>query len=81
MSTETLQLKAQKTNSRYFPHSEIIRFDDKSLIINGERIFIYSGAFHYFRCPEELWSKRFQTIKEAGFNTWKLIFRGIGTKK
>ena len=30
---------------------------------------IYSGAFHYFRCPKELWRDRFQKIKDAGFNT------------
>ncbi len=32
-------------------------------------MFIYSGAFHYFRCPKELWRARFQKIKDAGFNT------------
>ena len=31
--------------------------------------FILSAAFHYFRCPQELWRDRFRKIKEAGFNT------------
>ncbi len=35
----------------------------------GKDIFIYSGTFHYFRCPKELWPARFQAIKDAGFNT------------
>jgi hypothetical protein len=58
-----------KGGSRYFPHPEKIRFDERSLIINGKETFIYSGTFHYFRCPKELWNKRFQTIKDAGFNS------------
>jgi hypothetical protein len=32
-------------------------------------MFIFSGTFHYFRCPKELWPARFQAIKDAGFNT------------
>lgn len=39
------------------------------MTIEGKDIFIYSAAFHYFRCPEELWRDRFRQIKEAGFNT------------
>lgn len=31
-------------------------------------MFVYSAAFHYFRCPEALWRDRFQAIKDAGFN-------------
>ena len=49
--------------------SDKISYDSKSLILNGNAEFIYSGAFHYFRCPKELWEERFKTIKEAGFNT------------
>jgi hypothetical protein len=32
-------------------------------------MFIFSGTFQYFRCPKQLWAERFQTIKDAGFNT------------
>jgi hypothetical protein len=46
-----------------------IRYDAQCLTIDGKDTFIYSGAFHYFRCPKELWRDRFQKIKEAGFNT------------
>ncbi len=45
-----------------------IRYDRQCLTIDGRDVFIYSGAFHYFRCPEALWPDRFQKIKEAGFN-------------
>jgi hypothetical protein len=52
-----------------FPHPERIRYDAQCLTINGQDTFIYSGAFHYFRCPKELWRDRFQKIKDADFNT------------
>ena len=45
-----------------------VTFDHQSLMINGKRTFIYSGSFHYFRCPPQLWRQRFQTIRAAGFN-------------
>jgi hypothetical protein len=54
---------------RQFLHPDRIRFDRQCLTIEGRDVFIYSGAFHYFRCPKELWRDRFQKIKEAGFNT------------
>lgn len=53
----------------FFPHPEKISYDSSCLRIDGEEIFIYSAAFHYFRTPKELWRDRFAKIKEAGFNT------------
>lgn len=54
---------------KQFAHPERIRYDGSCVTIDGKDIFIYSAAFHYFRCPEELWRDRFRQIKEAGFNT------------
>jgi hypothetical protein len=54
--------------ARTFSHPDRIRYDSRCLIIEGRDTFIYSGAFHYFRCPKELWRDRFQKIKDAGFN-------------
>ena len=51
-----------------FPHSDRIRYDSQCLTIDGKDSMIFSGAFHYFRCPKELWRERFQKIKDAGFN-------------
>ena len=51
-----------------FPKPERIRYDDHCFILDNKDAFIYSGSFHYFRCPRELWRDRFQKIKEAGFN-------------
>ena len=45
-----------------------IRYDNRSLIIDGKPIFIFSGSMHYFRCPRELWKDRLQKLKAAGLN-------------
>ena len=52
-----------------FAHPERVRYDGSCMTIEGKDVFVYSAAFHYFRCPEELWKDRFRQIKEAGFNT------------
>src|ERR1700677_418983 len=49
---------------RVFPHPGRIRYDSQCLIIDGKDTMIFSGAFHYFRCPKELWPERFQKIKD-----------------
>jgi len=54
---------------KQFAHPDRIRYDGSCMTIEGKDVFIYSAAFHYFRCPQELWRDRFRKIKEAGFNT------------
>ncbi len=52
-----------------------IQYDRYSLIINGKREFIRSGAMHYFRLPsQELWRDRLFKLKAAGYNTVDLYF-------
>ena len=51
------------------------------MTIDGKDMFIYSAAFHYFRCPEELWRDRFRDIKAAGFNTVETYVPGTGMKE
>lgn len=46
-----------------------IRYDKQCFTINGHDTIIYSGCFHYFRCPKPLWRARFQSMKSAGLNT------------
>lgn len=47
-----------------------VTFDKNSLIVDGKRVFIRSGAFHYFRTPGvELAKDRFMKLKAAGYNT------------
>jgi hypothetical protein len=51
-----------------FPKPDRVKYDGHCMIIDGKDVFIFSGAFHYFRCPKELWRDRFTKIKDAGFN-------------
>ena len=51
-----------------FPHPDRIHYDGQCLTIDGKDTLIYSGSFHYMRCPQSLWRDRFRKIKEAGFN-------------
>jgi hypothetical protein len=46
-----------------------VRYDGQCLTVDGRDMIVFSGAFHYFRCPKPLWPDRFAKIKEAGFNT------------
>ena len=52
-----------------------VLYDKYSLIIDGKRVFIKSGAFHYFRTPgEELARDRFLKMKSGGYNTVDIYF-------
>ena len=64
----SLSILARGAEPRPFPHPDRIRYDSQCLTIDGRDVMIFSGSFHYFRCPKELWADRFQKIKDAGFN-------------
>ena len=52
-----------------------ISFDKYSLMVNGKRVFIKSGAFHYFRTPGVKMARdRFQKMKAGGYNTVDIYF-------
>jgi len=52
-----------------FANPHIIRYDANCFTINGVDTFVYSGAFHYPRCPRALWRDRLAKFRHAGFNT------------
>ncbi len=52
-----------------FPHPQRIRYDGLSFFVENKPYYLFSGSFHYFRCPQALWAQRFEKIREAGFNT------------
>ena len=55
-------------------HMEIT-FDKYSLMVDSKRVFIKSGAFHYFRTPgEEMARDRFAKMKAGGYNTVDIYF-------
>ena len=52
-----------------------VTFDKYSLMVDGKRIFIKSGAFHYFRTPGyEMALDRFAKMKAGGYNTVDIYF-------
>jgi Glycosyl hydrolases family 35 len=54
---------------RKFAFRDRVRYDSKCLYIENQPFLMYSGEFHFCRCPKPLWRARFEKIKEAGFNT------------
>ena len=52
-----------------------VSYDKYSLMVDGKRIFIKSGAFHYFRTPGvEMARDRFLKMKAGGYNTVDIYF-------
>ena len=52
-----------------------VTFDKYSLMVDGKRVFIKSGAFHYFRTPgEDMARDRFMKMKAGGYNTVDIYF-------
>ncbi|KAF8182624.1 glycoside hydrolase superfamily [Pholiota molesta] len=46
-----------------------VQFDNYSLILKGQRIFLHSGEFHTFRLPvPDLWPDILEKVKAAGMN-------------
>lgn len=46
-----------------------VTWDKYSLSVKGERLFVFSGEFHYQRLPvPELWLDVFQKLRANGFN-------------
>lgn len=46
-----------------------VTWDKYSLSVKGERVFVFSGEFHYQRLPvPELWLDVFQKLRANGFN-------------
>ena len=45
-----------------------VTYDDRSLLVDGKRVWLVSGSLHYFRVPAELWPDRLLKAKRAGLN-------------
>jgi hypothetical protein len=52
-----------------FDNPHLIRYDANCFTIHDQDTFVMSGAFHYPRCPRQLWRDRLTRFKAAGFNT------------
>jgi len=52
-----------------------IDFDRRSLLIQGQRKFIFSGSVHYFRLPSpKQWEIRIKKLKELGYNAVDIYY-------
>ncbi|KAI9494122.1 beta galactosidase [Zychaea mexicana] len=55
--------------------TEAVTWDTHTLQVNGERVFLYSGEFHYFRLPSpDLWKDVLQKLKALEFNGVSFYF-------
>ncbi|HEY9331489.1 MAG TPA: beta-galactosidase [Streptomyces sp.] len=55
------------------PHT--VTWDEKSLKVDGERLVVWSGEFHYWRLPSpDQWRDVLQKLKASGFNAVSLYF-------
>ncbi|HEV2348276.1 MAG TPA: beta-galactosidase [Terriglobia bacterium] len=64
-----LAMLARPQGEEQFDNPHFIRYDARCFTINDQDAFIFSAAFHYPRCPRELWRDRLQKLKRARFNT------------
>ncbi|KAI1271601.1 glycoside hydrolase superfamily [Xylaria sp. FL0933] len=53
--------------------TDLVEWDHYSFLINGQRLFIFSGEFHYWRYPvPDLWRDLLEKVRAAGFNTFSI---------
>ncbi|TGJ88269.1 hypothetical protein E0Z10_g441 [Xylaria hypoxylon] len=69
---------AAQSNSTDWPIHDngltnLVKWDHYSFQINGQRLFLFSGEFHYWRYPvPELWRDLLEKVKAAGFNAFSI---------
>src|SRR5436309_12387736 len=52
-----------------------VTYDHYSLKIDGKRVYVWSGEFHYWRLPSpDLWRDVLQKLKAAGYNATSIYF-------
>lgn len=55
------------------PHT--VSYDKYSVKVDGKRLFVWSGEFHYWRLPSpDLWRDVLQKIKASGMNAVSIYF-------
>ncbi|KAH6693602.1 glycoside hydrolase superfamily, partial [Plectosphaerella plurivora] len=53
--------------------TNLVQWDSHSYVINGERLILFSGEFHYWRMPViEIWRDLLEKMKAAGFNSFSI---------
>ncbi|MEU5879547.1 beta-galactosidase [Spirillospora sp. NPDC047279] len=69
------QATAGGTTSGTVAAGKQVTYDRHSLIVDGRRVVLWTGEFHYFRLPsQELWRDVLEKVKAGGFNGVSLYF-------
>ncbi|CAE6418426.1 unnamed protein product [Rhizoctonia solani] len=74
LASAALHVQAQANTTQWPVHdtglTKVVQWDHYSLIVNGERLYVWSGEFHYWRIPvPEVWRDILEKVKAAGFNS------------
>ncbi|HEV2779938.1 MAG TPA: beta-galactosidase [Actinophytocola sp.] len=57
------------------PANHTVEYDHYSIKVDGRRIYLWSGEFHYWRLPSpDLWRDVLQKMKAAGFTATSIYF-------
>jgi beta-galactosidase GanA len=57
------------------PAAHTVAVDHYSVLLDGRRLYLWSGEFHYWRLPSpDLWRDVLQKMKAAGFNATSIYF-------
>jgi beta-galactosidase GanA len=66
---------AQAAGEHAGRRAHTIAYDRYSFSIDGQRVWLWSAEFHYFRLPNpDLWRDQLEKLKAAGFNSVSLYF-------
>jgi len=58
--------------------TDAVQWDNYTLVVNSQRMFLHSGEFHPFRLPvPDLWLDIFQKMVAAGVNTARSVLAPV----
>ena len=82
----SLAIMAQTTQQaakaeKKFLQPERVRYDGSCMTIEGKDIFIYSAAFHYFRCPEDYGETVSVKSRKPDSIRWRHTCLGTGMRE
>lgn len=73
-ASQLLAVTAQQWPLHNDGQNDVVQWDHYSLMVNGERLFFWSGEFHYWRIPvPELWQDIMEKIKAGTLNRLLLL--------
>ncbi|MCW2944722.1 MAG: beta-galactosidase [Actinoallomurus sp.] len=66
---------AAPANAPVHRASHTVTYDHYSLKLDGDRVYLWSAEFHYWRLPSpDLWRDVLQKLKAAGYNATSIYF-------